>query len=80
MKFQRGVELAPFFVMMLITPFAASVPYSVAALGPLRTSIDSMSSGLKSFKREIGDEPNAWLTGPVAGSLLTRTPSTKMSG
>ena len=30
--------------------------------------------------REIGCDPNAWLTGPVATSLFTRTPSTKSSG
>src|SRR3954463_5367256 len=66
--------------MMLMTPFAASVPYRVAALGPFNTSIDSMSSGLKSLMREIGDELNDWLWGPVAGSLFTRTPSTKSGG
>jgi hypothetical protein len=67
---------APFFVMMLMTPRAASVPYSVAAAGPLRISIDSISSGLKSLSREITPEPNAWMEMPLACSLFTRTPST----
>ena len=39
-----------------------------------------MSSGLKSLRREIGAEPNAWLSGPDETWLLTRTPSTKISG
>ena len=42
--------------------------------------MDSMSSGLKSLRREIGAEPNAWLSGPDETWLLTRTPSTKISG
>jgi hypothetical protein len=40
------------------------------------TSIDSISSGLKSFQREIDAEPNAWFAGPDACWLSTRTPST----
>ena len=61
--------------MICTTPFDASVPYSVAAAGPLMISTLSMSSRLRSFQREMLREPNAWLTGPVACSLLTRTPS-----
>src|SRR6266571_1450503 len=74
-RFQRAVVPLPFFVMILRTPLDASVPYSVAALGPFNTSMDSMSCGLRSFKREIELDPNAWLIGPVATSLFTRTPS-----
>ena len=36
---------------MTITPFAASVPYSVDAEGPFTTSNDSISSALMSFTR-----------------------------
>ena len=66
--------------MIWITPAAASVPYSVAAAGPLMISRLSMSSGLKSFQREIDCEPNPCVVGPDACVLSTRTPSTKMSG
>src|SRR5690349_6977394 len=41
----------PFFpdlVVTRITPLAPLEPYNAAALGPLRTLIDSMSSGFKS--------------------------------
>jgi len=41
----------PFFVVMTMTPFAASVPYSVAADGPFTISMFSISSGLMSFAR-----------------------------
>ncbi len=41
----------PRLVMMLITPAEASAPYSVAAAGPFTTSMDSMSSGERSFRR-----------------------------
>ena len=51
--------LVPFLVMIWITPFAASAPYSVAAAGPFTTSIDSMSSGLmkSSGLRDCPDTP-----------------------
>src|SRR5438309_4007116 len=35
----------PRFVVMTMTPFAASVPYSVAADGPFTISISSISCG-----------------------------------
>src|SRR6476619_19641 len=49
--FQRPVPARPFLVVMTMTPFAASVPYSVAADGPFTISMFSMSSGLMSPKR-----------------------------
>ena len=36
---QVGAPTAPFFVMMEMTPLAASVPYSVAAEGPSMISM-----------------------------------------
>ncbi len=47
----------PRFVVMTIAPFAASMPYSAAASGPLRTVIDSMSSGLMSAARLVKSTP-----------------------
>src|ERR1700709_2657592 len=41
----------PRLVVITTTPFAASVPYSVAADGPFTISMFSMSSGLMSPKR-----------------------------
>src|SRR5258707_12630786 len=38
---------------MTIAPFAASMPYSADASGPLRTVSDSMSSGLMSAARLV---------------------------
>jgi len=78
--FHAGAPWRPRFVMMWITPFDASVPYSVAAAGPLMTSMLSMSSGLKSLSREMTLEPKACTSGPVACALSTRTPSTYSSG
>ncbi len=63
----------PFFVMIWMTPAAASAPYSVAAAGPLMTSMDSMSSGLMASSAEVLC-PNT-LKLPVP-PLLMRTPST----
>src|SRR3954470_22149364 len=48
---QRVAPARPRFVVTTMTPFAASVPYSVAADGPLTISIDSISSGLRSLRR-----------------------------
>ena len=76
MKSQRAGPGVPRFEMICITPFEASVPYSVAAAGPLRISILAMSSGLKSLKREMELEPKSWFCGPLAKSASTRTPST----
>src|SRR5438046_371790 len=51
MKVNSCPPASPFFVMMFITPLAASVPYSVAAAGPLSTSMLSISSGAMSLNR-----------------------------
>jgi hypothetical protein len=42
---------------MTMTPLAASVPYSVAADGPRTTSMDSISSGFRSFTRLVRAPP-----------------------
>src|SRR3954469_2010390 len=47
----------PRFVVMMIAPFAASIPYSPAASGPLSTVMDSMSSGLMSAARLVKSTP-----------------------
>jgi hypothetical protein len=41
----------PRFVVICTTPFAAAVPYSAAAAGPLMISMSSMSSGFRSSRR-----------------------------
>ena len=41
----RALPARPFFVVTTMTPFDASVPYSVAADGPFTISMSSMSSG-----------------------------------
>jgi hypothetical protein len=66
----RVVPALPFLVVMRMTPFAASVPYSVAADGPLRTSMVSISDGSMSSKRESP------LERPVAASVFSWMPST----
>ena len=53
----EGVLLRPRFVKTWITPAAASEPKSVAAAGPLRTSIRSISSGLRSPRRSSPAPP-----------------------
>ena len=40
------LDFVPFFVVIKITPFPALDPYNAAALGPFKTDIDSISSGL----------------------------------
>ncbi|MNR03506.1 hypothetical protein D3C85_1194010 [compost metagenome] len=45
-KFTEKVFFEPFLVVIITTPFAASLPYKAAADGPLNTEIDSISSGL----------------------------------
>src|SRR3569832_1747788 len=47
-RLNEGAPSFPFFVMIWITPTDASVPYNVAAAGPLMISMLSMSAGLKS--------------------------------
>src|SRR5690606_24085849 len=51
-----GAPVAPRFVMIWITPFDASVPYSVAAAGPLITSLLEMSFGYWALSR-LAAEP-----------------------
>ena len=70
----------PFFVMMLMTPRAASVPYSVAAAGPFSTSTLSISLGSKSLRRDTTPELNACTKIPLPVALFTRMPSTYTSG
>src|SRR4029079_13388266 len=47
----------PRFVVTTTTPFAALVPYSVAADGPFTISMSSISSGVRLLMRLIGVEP-----------------------
>ncbi len=68
----------PRLVLYTITPFAASVPYSTAADGPLTTSIDSMSSGLMSLRREGTCPPTP--TEFELAPFSTRMPSTTITG
>ena len=56
--------------MIWITPLDASVPYRVAAAGPLITSMLSMSSGLMSFRRLTG----AFEDNPVSGVAVDPHP------
>jgi hypothetical protein len=63
----------PRFVKIWITPFDASVPYSVVAAAPLMTSTRSMSSGAMSWSGEMKPRPPQ----PArVGSFAMRTPST----
>jgi len=62
----------PRFVVITMTPFAASVPYSVAADGPFTTSILSISDGLRSLTR-LGSVPPPVPAPPTV--LVMRTPS-----
>ena len=76
-KFHFGAPARPFFVVMTMTPFAAAVPYSVAADGPFTISIFSISSGLRSFTR-LGAVPptlRLLLAPPEPLSLVMRMPS-----
>src|SRR3954466_7765570 len=74
---QRVGPARPFFVVMTMTPFAASVPYSVAADGPFTISMSSISSG-DIVLRKLNVVP------PLLGALKelesARTPSTKTIG
>jgi hypothetical protein len=62
----------PFFVVMTMTPLAASVPYNVAAEGPFTISMSSMSSGLRSLTKLVVVPPVAT---PTELEII-RTPST----
>ena len=73
----RGFSPArPDLVMIWITPFDASVPYRVAAAGPLIISILSMLSGSMSLIRDTIPELNPCTVTPAPWPLLIRTPST----
>src|SRR5207249_9016309 len=52
MKSQRGEPREPVLVKTWITPADASVPYSVAAAAPFKTSMRSIASGLMSSRRD----------------------------
>ena len=73
---QRAGPGWPCFVLMMITPVEAAVPYSAAADGPLITSIVSISSGLMSFTR-LGFVPPIPMVDAASDllPLVMRTPS-----
>src|SRR5436309_2460019 len=73
---QRVEPAFPFFVVTTMTPFAASVPYSVAADGPLTISMSSISSGLRPFSSDVLVPP----TPTLIELELNRTPSTTQIG
>src|SRR4051812_14982202 len=58
LKFQRVWPARPFLVVTTMTPFAAFVPYNVAADGPRTISMSSISSGLRLFIKLIGVCPD----------------------
>src|SRR5256885_13813527 len=76
-QFQCVAPARPFLVVMTMTPFAASVPYSVAADGPFTISMSSISSGEKLLRK-----PN--VVPPLLGAEnvleKARTPSTNTIG
>src|SRR2546425_8535240 len=76
--FQRVAPGLPRFVLMMITPVEAAVPYSAAADGPLTTSIDSISSGLMSLIR-LGFVPPIPMLDELL-ALVMRTPSMMYRG
>src|SRR5215207_8186025 len=74
-QLHRALPARPFFVVTRTTPFAAAVPYNVAADGPLTISMSSISSGLN----ELSIENDVWpfkLVVPASN----RTPSTIQIG
>src|SRR5262245_45628023 len=78
-QFQRVEPARPRFVVTTITPFDASVPYSVAADGPFTISMSSMSSGFRPLRFvPLTCDPPA----PAAPNELelNRTPSTTQIG
>src|SRR5436190_14695004 len=52
---QRVVPARPRRVVITMTPFEASVPYSVAADGPFTISTFSISSGERAFRLETDE-------------------------
>jgi hypothetical protein len=71
--FQMGAPDTPRLVKIWMMPAAASVPYSVAAAAPFRTSMRSMSSAAMSCR---GDRPSRAPPCVPTMSLKMRTPST----
>src|SRR5262245_43787930 len=63
----------PRLVVMTITPFAASAPYSVPAAAPFTVSMDSMSLTFRSLSRLDGSAPNT----PSSASSRSPTPANK---
>ena len=61
----------PFFVVMTMTPLAASVPYSVAADGPFTISMSAISSGFSTLSMLVVVPP---VPSPRALEFM-RTPS-----
>src|SRR5688572_26373014 len=78
-RLQRAGPGRPRFVLITITPLAASVPYRAAADGPLTTSTDSISSGLRSLTRLDGAHPTSHVSDERL-ALMMRTPSTTYTG
>src|SRR5205814_2845046 len=70
---QCAAPTRPRLVVITITPFAASVPYSVEADGPFTTSTLSIWFGSMSLRRLGFDPPIPMLDDPVALSI--RLPS-----
>src|SRR5207237_6056422 len=80
----------PRLVLMMIAPFAASIPYSAAASGPLSTVTPSMSSEFKSAARFVKSTPRLLnavveLLSDASTPVLTvrlsiGSPSTMMNG
>src|SRR6266849_5068874 len=78
-RLHRAGPGLPRFVLMMTTPFAASVPYSAVADGPLMISSDSISSGFRSFTRLGGAQPTPQMLEERL-ALMMRTPSTTYTG
>ena len=74
-------------VVIIIAPFDASEPYKAAAAAPLRTVIDSISSGLKSLPRDEKSKERLAYTSALAKpdaalneELFIGIPSTTYNG
>src|SRR5437867_13282162 len=75
MNVHRAAPARPFFVVTRTTPFAAFVPYSVAADGPFTISMSSISSGLRLLSSESEFAP-----AELVVFERYRTPSTTQIG
>ncbi len=76
----RTLPTVPFFVWMIITPLAAPVPQTAAAAAPFNTVTFSISSGLKSFKRDCSVTPAVPLLWILVFALETGIPSIIING